>query len=234
MTTIAIHQPGYLPWLPFFKKIIDAELFVFLDDVQYEKNGFQNRNKIRTSTNSTWLTVPVHAKLDSNLNEIKIDTKINWSRKHKKTLQTNYSNSQYFEEIWKYFESIYDTHFDFLIELNMKIIKIMMELLCIRTKTVLSSELNISGKGSKRIMEICKMLDADTYISGTGLPGKKYLEIDDFAKNNINIKFYDFQYPVYHQCYEPFMPNLSTIDLLFNEGKNSKDILLNAKISSPY
>lgn len=229
MTTVAIHQPGYQPWLPFFKKIIDSDLFVFLDDVQYEKNGWQNRNKIRTSTGSMWLTVPVKAKLGLNLNEIKIDSTINWPKKHTKSLEINYSKSNNFTNIWKHFESIYDTRFDLLIELNLKIIKIIMQLLDIQTKTVLSSELNMLEKGSKRIVEICKALGANTYISGTGLPGKKYLDLDDFAKNNIDVKFYDFTYPTYRQCYEPFLPNLSAIDLLFNEGENAKRLLLNAK-----
>lgn len=230
MTTISIHQPGYLPWLPFFKKIIDSDLFVFLDDVQYEKNGWQNRNKIRTSTGTMWLTVPVNAKFGSNLNEIKIDLKSDWCKKHKKTLAINYSKSDNFVESWKHLESIYDMHFDFLVELNLQIINIIMKLLGIHTKTVLSSELGISEKGSKRIVEICKIFGATTYISGTGLPGKHYLDLDDFAKNNIHIKFYNFPYPVYKQCYEPFLPNLSIIDLLFNEGKNAKNFLLNTKI----
>jgi len=231
MTIISIHQPGYLPWLPFFKKIMDADLFVFLDDVQYQKNGFMNRNKIRTSSNSLWLTVPVHANLDSNLNQVTIDTKSNWPIKHKKTLLINYSKAEYFVEIWTHFEAIYDTKFEFLIDLNMHIITVMMELLNIHTKTILSSELGILEKGSNRIIEICKALGADTYISGSGLPGKPYLILDDFAKNNINVKFYDFQYPVYKQHFEPFVPNLSAIDLLFNEGNNSKNILLNSKTS---
>lgn len=228
MTTVAIHQPGYFPWLGFFKKMIDSDIFVFLDDVQYEKNGWQNRNKIRTSDGSIWLTVPVRSNLSSNLNEIKIDSTLNWVEKHKKSISINYSKSRYYKEFSKSIESLYGNHFDLLININMKTIELIMGELQIKTKTIFSSELDIKEKGTDRIIAICKTLGADVYLSGVGLPNKKYLNVEDFPKNNIILRIQNFQHPIYNQCYQPFLPNMSAIDLLLNEGKNSRKILLDS------
>jgi len=102
-----------------------------------------------------------------------------------------------------------------------------MKKLGIKTKTVFSSELHITEKGSDRILQICKALNSDTYIAGAS--GKNYLNLEDFKKNKIQVLFQNFQHPVYKQVYEPFLPNMSVVDLLFNEGKNSLNILRNAK-----
>jgi len=223
MTIVSIHQPGYLPWLGFFKKIMSCDIFVFLDDVQYEKRGWQNRNRIRTNTGTVLLTVPVKSKLGMNLNEVKINNQSNWTRKHKKSIEVSYSKTPHFNEYWNDFKKIYDRDFELLIELNMKIIYYIMEKLNIRTKTIFSSELHISEKSSNRILEICKALNCYEYLSGS--QGKSYLNEADFVKNNISVKFQNFHHPVYRQIYEPFISNMAIIDLLFNEGRDSVEIL---------
>jgi len=227
---VSIHQPGYLPWLPFFRKIAEADTFVFLDDVQYEKNGWQNRNKIKINGENSWITVPVHANIDMKLNEIKVIQNTDWRTKHCKTFEINYSKAKFFQEYWKEVEKIYQKNHEFLIELNIDLIKFVLKKIGITKKIIKSSELNIQEKGSKRILGICKALDADSYISGMGLSGKKYLEITDFEQNNIKMEFHNFKYQKYEQIGDKFVPNLSIIDLLFNEGSNSKKILLTSKI----
>lgn len=227
MTTISIHQPGYFPWLGFFGKIVFSDVFVFLDDIQYEKNGWQNRNKIRVEGGEMWLTIPIKSKFGIFLKDVEIDNSSNWAKKHSKSISLNYSKSKFFTEYWKDLENIYKKKFEYLIDLNLEIIGYIMEKLNIKTRTVLSSELNISDAGSNRILKICKELTADSYISG--ISGKDYLKLDDFKKNNIQVKFQNFQHPSYTQVYEPFYPNMSTIDLLFNEGKNAEKILNQAK-----
>ena len=223
MTVVAIHQPCYIPWLPFFEKIKKSDVFVFLDDVQYQKNGWQNRNKIRTNDGSIWLTIPVNAHFKSKSNEIKIDYTQNWVDKHKKSFLINYSKAKYFNENWKDLEKIYDMNFETLTELNLEIISFIQKKFNIETKIMLSSELDISSSSSERILDICKKLDADVYYSGQGygMPEKKYLDEEDFLKNNIETKFQNFIFTKYEQCYEPFIPNLTSLDLLFNEGQNS-------------
>lgn len=227
MRTISIHQPVYLPWLGFFKKIISSEVFVILDDVQYEKNGWQNRNKIRTDKGEIWLTVPVKSKFGTLLKNVTIDNSSNWAKKHSKSITLNYSKAKFFSKYWNGLEKIYQIEFDNLIDLNLKIIKYLMEKFNIKTKTMLSSELEICDQGSDRILKICKALGADSYLSGVA--GKDYLKIDEFRRNNIQVMFQNFQHPFYNQIFDPFYPNMASIDLLFNEGGNAEKILKKAK-----
>jgi hypothetical protein len=224
---VSIHQPGYLPWLGFFKKIESSDIFVFLDDVQYEKNWVQNRNKIRTSDGSMWLTVPVKAPFGCLLKDVRIDNTSNWIIKHKKSIQLNYSKAKYFNKFWPFLEQIYQKNFDSLIDIDMEIIHLLMKELSINTKTLLASELDISEKSSDRILQICKKLGADVYLSGE--LGRNYLDLDEFEKNLIQVQFQNFQHPVYEQCYKPFLPNMSAIDLIFNEGQKGSEILHDAK-----
>ena len=177
MTTISIHQPVYLPWLGFIEKVTSSEKFVFLDDVQFEKNGFQNRNKIRTYDGEMWLTVPVKAKSQTLLKDVKINYSTDWINKHKKSIILNYRKAKFFDKYWLELEKIYDEIYEYLLELNMEVIKFLFNILKIKTETLVSSELHISDKGSDRILEICKILGVDRYISG--ITGKKYLLMDD-------------------------------------------------------
>jgi hypothetical protein len=223
MTIISLHQPVYLPWLGFLDKIISSDKFVFLDDVQYEKRGFQNRNKIRTHEGNMWLTVPVKTKSTTMLKNVEIDYSFDWIKKHMKAITLNYSKTSFFNNYWPELEKIYNKKHDYLFELNMDIIKFLMNKLNIKTSIIFSSELKISEKGSDRILKICKELNADTYISGIG--GKKYLNEENFIKNKINIKFQNFEHPIYKQNFKPFHSNMSAIDLLFNEGYGSEKII---------
>lgn len=220
---ISIHQPNYIPWLGYFEKISRSDVFVFLDDVQYEKNYLINRNKIRTSEGSTWMTIPVKAKHDSSVKDTQIDNSQGWTSKHKKSIMINYSKSSFLRNYVNFFDVLYEKKFDYLIDINVEIIRYLMNELNIKTKTIFSSELHVEGKGSDRILNICKSLNADLYISGPF--GKTYLNMDNFKNNSIDVEFQNFIHPVYKQCYNPFIPNMSIIDLLFNEGINSKNIL---------
>ena len=194
MITAAIHQPGYLPWLGFFKKMMSCDVFVFLDDSQYEKKNWYNRNYIRTSNGSTLLTIPTISNFDSKTNEVKIDNTKNWSLKHKKSILTNYSKAKYFETHKEFIEKIYDKKFDLLIDIDIEIIKYIMEKLGIKTRTIFSSELHISETGSDRVLNICKAIGCEYYISGATW-AKNNLKLEDFAKNNINVRFEEFQHP---------------------------------------
>ena len=227
MTTISIHQPVYLPWLGFFGKIISSDIFVILDDDQYEKNGWQNRNKIRTFDGDSWLTIPVKTKSGTLLKDVLIDNSSNWAKKHSKSIIFNYSKTPFFNEFWKELGYFYSKQFGSLIELNIEMIKLFLQKFNINTELILSSKLDIHSHSSERIIDICKNLSAKQYISGMG--GKDYLKVEDFNKNNIKVKFQNFQHPSYKQMYEPFYPNMAAIDLIFNTGENSENILKKAK-----
>jgi len=230
MTVLGIHQPGYLPWMGFFKKMMNSEIFIFLDDSLFVKNNFYNRNKIKISSGPTLLTVPVFSHNDTLLKDVKIDNSKNWRKKHKKSILLNYSKANYFKDFSFFFENLFDKNFLYLIDLNMEIINFIVKQLDIKTKTSFSSELGISQNSSDRILEICKIVKADYYISGTTW-ARQHLKIDDFKRQKIDVEFQEFQHPEYSQIHGEFIPFMSVIDLLFNEGKeNSKKILRESHI----
>ncbi len=227
MTTVCIRQPGYLPYSGFFKKIESSDIFVYLDDVQFEKNDWDNRNKIRTSEGSIWLTIPILHKFGQKLNEVKISNNEDWDKKHLKAIQLNYQKSPYFDKYWSEIKCILEQKWDKLIELNFEFIQFFNSKLDIKNKTIKSSDLKIDEKGSEKILKICQKLNADTYLSGE--LGKNYLNEKIFQEANIKIIYEKFEHPNYSQVYKPFIPNMSIVDLLFNEGEKSSDIIKNSK-----
>jgi len=187
---VSIHQPGYLPWLGFFKKIQSSDIFVFLDDVQFEKNGWHNRNKIKTSENWMWLTVPVNAKLGTNLNQIRIDYSSKWIKKHKKSIELNYSKSEFFDKYWSNFENIYEKKYELLVDLNMAFIKKIMEFLDIKTKILFSSSLEITEK--KKDTSSFSLPSYHSYYNDLTTPEQLYYGEDE--NEDINRNLYDDEY----------------------------------------
>lgn len=227
MTMISIRQPGYFPYIGFFKKIQSCNIFVYLDDVQYERGDWDNRNKIKTSNGSMWLTVPVYNKSGQKLNEVQISYDTNWNIKHIKAIELNYQKTLYFSNYWDSLKNILEKKWSKLIELNLALIEYVNQALDINTQTIRSSDLKINSVGSQRLMDICKKLKGSTYLSGE--MGKDYLDEKIFHKENIKVIYEKFQHPTYSQIHGSFIPNLSILDLLFNEGEKSKDILLKSK-----
>lgn len=222
-----IRQPGYIPYLGIFKKIQSSDVFVYLDDVQYSVGGGDNRNKIKTSTDSRYLTIPLRKPFGKIMNEVEIYNEQNWREDHKNLIKENYAKSRYFNEIWPQIEKILNKKWDKLVELNLEFFSLFNNYLEIKTKTIRSSELKIKSKSSQRLLEICKKLGGTTYISGSG--GKNYLDEKIFEEEGIKVLYEKFQHPTYYQMFNRFIPNMSIIDLLFNEGPNSRKILQNAK-----
>ena len=227
MKTISIRQPGYLPYLGFFKKIQSVDEFIFLNDVQYSRGDWDNRNKIRTTEGSLWLTVPILNNSKKLLNEVKIDNSSSWIYKHKSAIKHNYENSLFFDKYWNHIEEILDKSYTKLLELNIALINYFISVLKIKTKIIFSSDLNLDSTGSEKLLDICKNCNAQIYLSGE--LGTNYLNEKIFEKEGIQVIFEKFIHPTYSQKFEEFIPNMSIIDLLFNEGENSIDILKNSK-----
>lgn len=219
------HQPQYLPWLGFFEKIDRADRFVLLDDVQYKKNEWQNRNRIKTPKGPQWLTVPVKAHLGQKINEVPIDNSKSWVKDHLKSLETNYHRAPFFEKIFPQIEKVLtQKEWDFLGGLNIALIKTLLNLLEIpENKIVLSSSLKIKGKSTQRLVEIGQTLEAFTYLSGQD--GEKYLDLELFNQAQIKVAFQQYQHPVYAQLFDDFQSHLSVVDLLFNCGPKSLSVL---------
>jgi hypothetical protein len=227
MKTVTIHQPNFIPWQGYFYKLSQSDVFVILDDVQYTKNSFINRNKIKTPQGPQWVTIPVKqsGKFGQNINETQIANKEKGTKKLLRTVEQNYKKSEYFDRYFEDFSNILMNPSDIIAELNVQLLSWVMKVMGIETKTVYSSSFELGDlNGTDRLVKICKQLDADQYFSGFG--GMKYQEEELFYKENIQVKVTDFKHPVYDQLWGDFEPNLSIIDLLFNEGPESLNILL--------
>jgi len=222
---ISVHQPQYLPWLGYFHKIYNSDAFVFLDNVQYKTREYQNRNRIRTANGWIWLTVPVIRPEHSypNISSVRIDNARDWRRQHWKSLALNYGKAPFFKKYSDFFEDLYRKDWDALIDLNMYTVREIMRLLNIEKPVYLESQLDIKTTNTKRIIDICRALKGDIYLSGAG--GKEYLDERSFTLSGIRLTYQDFKHPEYKQRHEPFVPFMSAVDLLFNHGGNALKIL---------
>ncbi|MEK7274777.1 MAG: WbqC family protein [Candidatus Desantisbacteria bacterium] len=228
---VSIHQPDYLPWLGFFDKICLCDVFVLLDNVQFSKNYFTNRNKIRTSQGWTWLTVPVltKGKSEQRIDEVKINA-INekkWAEKQWKTIEQNYKKAPFFSEHADFFCQLYSREWDSLTELNKTIIRYLVDAFGLKTRICEVAEIKTEGNGTELLFNICQALGANTYLSGAF--GKEYLDENLFANHGINVVYQEFSHPEYKQVFEPFIHDMSAIDLIFNHGNDSLQILRGEK-----
>lgn len=221
---VTIHQPEHLPWLGFFHKICMADVYVVLDNVQFRKNYFQNRNKIRTADGWSWLNVPVKYRFGESIKDILIDnTNERWKDKYWKSICLSYQKSPFFNDYSKAIKCILDQEWTQIHELNLSFISKFIELLGITVNIVQGSSLGVKGKASQLLLNICKEVKAGIYISG--ISGRDYLNMDDFENAGIEVIFQEFHHPVYRQTHGQFIPCMSVIDLLFNHGKKSRDII---------
>ena len=224
---LTAHQPVYLPWLGLFQKIQASDFFCFFDIVQYQKKDFNNRNKIKTMNGEMWLSVPVETKgyLDKKINDIKI-IEDGWRRKHYKSIYFAYEKSNFFDEYIGDIEKIiFNGKQEFLTDLNFDILIFLLRSLNITTPIVKASDYNFSGHKSDLVLDMCTTLNADSYIFGE--QGRNYADINSFSQKNINVLFQDYQHPEYAQLYGEFSPYMSVIDLIFNLGPDSLDVLTN-------
>jgi hypothetical protein len=227
---VAIHQPNYLPWIGYFHKIFKTDVFVFLDNVDYTR-GFCNRNRIKIKSGSMWLTVPVKRHGESRkIIDINIDNIRKWQAKHWNAIKTNYGGIGHFDEFSGIFESFYSKEWQKLSDMNIFIIEEIARTLDLDKKTesktdfVKASELKIEGTGTELLVNICKHLGATEYFSG--LAAKDYMDNGLFKEAGIKLTYQNIEYPRYKQNFEPpFVPNLSIIDVLFNEGLKTKEII---------
>jgi hypothetical protein len=221
--TVAIHQPNFLPWSGYFYKIAKSDVFVLLDDVQYTKNSFINRNLIKTYQGSLWITIPVmhSGKFGQLINGCRIQNKSFFSKKILKTIHQNYFKAPFYDYLFPELEGILNTKDESLVDLNITLIELLCKKLELNTNLLRSSDLhNVEGESTDRLISICKCLDATTYLFGFG--AINYQDKDLFAEKNIEAKKTSFIHPTYNQLWGDFIPNLSVIDLLLNVGPDSK------------
>lgn len=224
MKKITIHQPQYIPWTAYFDKILNSDTFILLDNVQFQKNGLQNRNQIKTPQGKLWLTLPVNHSLGQLISDVVIsDTKI--KEKHLRSFTMNYSKSKYFGDIFEIVESSLGTGSNSLSDISIDLIKKILDYLGYNGEIILSSDLSVSTKASELILDICKTVGAGKYISGMG--GLNYLMRKDFEAAGIEVIFQKFKLDEHKQCFPKieFISDLSIIDLLFNVGSESRNLI---------
>lgn len=224
MTSVAILQPGYLPWLGFFDQMASVDVFVYYDDVQFDKHGWRNRNRIKVPNGFAWLTVPVlHKGKDKpSVNEILIDNSRDWKRKHLLTLRQAYARSPVAGRYLQELEHLLGQAWAGLAELDIAAIGLMRTWLDVRTRTERSSTLGIGGGQSDRLLKICRHFGATTYLSGAS--ARDYLDVRLFEAEGVRVEWQTYEHPVYTQQHGPFLPYLSALDLVLNEGTRSPEL----------
>ena len=224
---VAIHQPQYLPWLGYFDKMDRCDLFVFLDSVQFKKNEWQNRNRIKTAGGWQYLTVPVRHRFPQSILEVQIDNRANWARKHLQALMVHYGKAPHFSDHLPFFQEVYAGRWESLCELSIYLIQYLAVAIGIRAKVARSSEGQFSEEPTERLIEICRWAGAHTYLAGAG--GFNYMRLDRFGQEGIRVVRQEFSSPIYPQRYGRFEPNLYIVDMLFNCGPGSLEIIKGAR-----
>lgn len=213
---VAIHQPNFMPWLGYFDKLMQADVFVLLDNVPFSKNSYQNRVKIKSNQGEQWLTVPVLTKgrFGQLTCDVPINNTIRWQKSHLATLRTNYRRAPQYEHVMALLEPFYNKDATNLTDFNLVLLKAILHYLRLPTKLVLASSLAAEGNGSELLLKLVQAVGGDIYLSGPS--GHDYLDISIFHQVGVRVQFQQFQHPVYPQLYGDFLPGLSTIDLMMN------------------
>ena len=218
-------QSNYIPWKGYFDMINMVDVFVLYDTAQYTKNDWRNRNRIITNQGPRWLTIPVRVEsLKQAINETSV-AQSNWNKKHWNTIQANYARTSYFSKFKDLIESEYAGLSDAsLSEINYRLINVVCQILGIDTKIIRSEDFELTGDRNFRLVQICKALGADVYLSGPA--AKNYMDIDLFTQNNIEVEWMQYVgYEEYNQRGQKFHHNVSVLDLIFNTGDHVRSYM---------
>jgi hypothetical protein len=218
---LAMHQLQYMPGLRFFAKMKACDLFIYMDDVQYEKREFQNRNRIRTRDGAQYLTVPVRVKgrFSQNINAVELNPTGEWRAEHLRAIKINYARAGYFKQYLPALESIYSKEYFLLGELALASITFLKDAFAIKTPVRFSSEFKVASVSTRRLVDLCKAAGADEYNSGAG--ARDYLDEKIFTENKIKLSWQNFKVMPYPQVFDGFEPDMSALDLLLNCGPQS-------------
>lgn len=224
---LAITQPTFLPWHGYFSLLNYVDEVVMLDNVQFDKRSWQQRNRINFNGKNFFLTVPVLSKnnFHQKIKDVKIHQNTNYIKKHIKTIEASYSKSKYFKDYFVEIKNIYEKNFKNILDLNMEFIKYFLSKINSKTSITYLSDLKIEGSKEKLILNICNYKKCTNYISTQG--SKNYLEKINKSEIKFKIKFFDTHGNHYSQSGKEFLHNCSFIDLLFNLGPESNEFLKN-------
>jgi hypothetical protein len=213
---VAAHQPDYIPWLGYFHKISKADIFVFLDDVQFSNEGGHNRNLIKTPQGSQWLTVPVQKSYYDPINKVRTMDEYGWKKKHLRSIELNYKRAPFFNEVFPVISELLLSKYLNIAEMNGAIIQRISKEFGFTASYILSSYMDIKTAGEQRIIDICRNLGARAYYSGHG--AKAYQNPSHFAEYKIELIYSDYRPVQYPQLWGEFTENLSVVDYVMNCG----------------
>ena len=228
---LSAHQPVYLPWLGLFHKIALADHFISFDQVQFVPKDWISRNRILTPKGPIWLSVPCQKKgrFDSTISETLIDNTNNWRRKHWNSIHFNYAKAKFFKKYADFLEDTYQREWTHLVDLNAHILAWAMAELGIKVPVESAGKYDFKGEKSALVLDMCHQLKADLYIFGA--LGRDYADLEAFEKGGVQVEFQDYKHPQYPQMHDGFEPYMSFLDILFNCGPGSFDILMSNNIS---
>jgi hypothetical protein len=228
VTTLAVLQPGYLPWLGYFDQLNKADVFVHYDDVQFDKHGWRNRNRVKGAKGPVWLTVPVRhgGRSSQSILEVEIDERQAWRRKHLATIEQSYAQAPFLQSLLPALRDIVERPWSRLVDLDLVLIGWLARELGIETPCYRASELGIGGDRNERLINLCRHFGATRYLSGSA--ARDYLDVGRFAVEGIAVEWHDYLHPIYPQQHGEFVPYLSVIDLMMNVGPEA-----NAALSRP-
>ena len=231
--TVAILQPGYLPWLGFFDQLARSDVFVVYDDVQFDKHGWRNRNRIKSPAGPHWLTVPVlHTGKNLPANQaVEIDNTRSWARKHVGSIRQFYSHAPHLTRYLPELEELLQRRWTLLIDIDLATTALLARWLGLERPLVRASELALAGGQSERLLNYCLHFGATRYLSGVA--ARDYLDTALFVRHGIEVVWQDYRHPVYPQQHEPFVSHLSALDLLLNCGEQSRSLLLSGTPTPP-
>ena len=221
VTTVVVLQPGYLPWLGFFDQRRRADVFVYYDDVQYDRHGWRNRNRIKTQHGPLWLTVPVRHGGDGvqAMLDVEIDGRTPWARKHLASVRQAYARAPFLGRYLPALEELLRRKWERLVDLDIASADLIAHWFGLQRRIERSSGLGIGGERSDRLVNICRHFGASTYVSGAA--AEAYLDVGSFERNGILVEWQRYAHPVYPQLHGEFVPYLSALDLLFNCGDDA-------------
>ena len=231
---LAAHQPGYLPWLGYFHKLAGCDVFVISDQLQFVDDYFQHRNRMKVADKgAVWLTVPLmkgapeERICDKRIHNDGASGPSRWQRQTWNTLLMNYGRAPHFGRYREELEDVYQRRWERLVDLDMHLLRLMLGWLEIHPTILLGSSLDVSGKKTDLILDMCRRLGATTYLSGRG-GSTGYLDVPLLEQNGVHVKWQDFHHPEYPQRFPAmgFIPYLSALDLILNCGPDSRRILL--------
>ena len=219
---VSIHQPDYIPYIGYFYKIFQSDIFVYLDDAQFSTDNIHNWNRIKTPQGELKLKIPVENKLGMNINEVRTRDELKWKEKHIKTIEMNYGKAP-FKELFLPIKEIILCEYKSLADMNISVNSYICEQFSFKTKMYKSSDLDIKSLREERVLDICEHYNAKTYISGNG--ARAYQVDENFTKRGIKLKYTDYAPVTYNQLWKEFIPNMSILDYILNNGYDWEKVL---------